>query len=67
MKTGFFAWLKRRFNLGYLVALLISLSVARLIGAAILLSSADLDEVFRLSDRIKREYRCVWCEAKAEL
>ena len=36
MKTGFFAWLKRRFNLGYLVALLISLSVALLIGAVIL-------------------------------
>ena len=27
----------------------------------------ELDQVFRLSDREKREYRCVWCEAKAEL
>ena len=26
----------------------------------------ELDQVFRLSDRGKREYRCVWCEAKAE-
>ena len=27
----------------------------------------ELDQVFRLSDKEKREYRCVWCEAKAEL
>ncbi len=27
----------------------------------------ELDQVFRLSDREKREYRCAWCEAKAEL
>ena len=27
----------------------------------------ELDQVFRLSDREKREYRCIWCEAKAEL
>ena len=27
----------------------------------------ELDQVFRLCDRDKREYRCVWCEAKAEL
>ena len=26
----------------------------------------ELDQVFRLSDRGRREYRCVWCEAKAE-
>ena len=27
----------------------------------------ELDQVFRLADREKREYRCIWCEAKAEL
>ncbi len=27
----------------------------------------ELDQVFRLSDRERKEYRCVWCEAKAEL
>lgn len=27
----------------------------------------ELDQVFRLSDRVRREYRCAWCEAKAEL
>ena len=27
----------------------------------------ELDQVFRLSDRVRREDRCVWCEAKAEL
>ena len=27
----------------------------------------ELDQVFRLSDRDRREYRCAWCEAKAEL
>ena len=27
----------------------------------------ELDQVFRLCDREKRAYRCVWCEAKAEL
>ena len=27
----------------------------------------ELDQVFRLSDRDRKEYRCVWCEAKAEL
>ena len=26
----------------------------------------ELEQVFRLSDRTAREYRCVWCEAKAE-
>ena len=26
----------------------------------------ELEQVFRLSDRTTREYRCVWCEAKAE-
>ena len=25
----------------------------------------ELDQVFRLSDREKKEYRCVWCETKA--
>ena len=25
----------------------------------------ELDQVFRLSDREKREYRCIWCETKA--
>ena len=25
----------------------------------------ELDQVFRLCDREKREYRCVWCETKA--
>ena len=27
----------------------------------------ELDQVFRLSDREKKEYRCVWCETKAEI
>ena len=27
----------------------------------------ELDQVFRLSDRAKKEYRCVWCETKAEI
>ena len=27
----------------------------------------ELEQIFRLSDREKREYRCAWCEAKAEL
>ena len=27
----------------------------------------ELDQVFRLSDRERKEYRCVWCDAKAEL
>ena len=27
----------------------------------------ELDQVFRLSDRERKDYRCVWCEAKAEL
>ena len=27
----------------------------------------ELDQVFRLADREKKEYRCIWCEAKAEL
>ena len=25
----------------------------------------ELEQVFRLSDREKKEYRCVWCETKA--
>ena len=25
----------------------------------------ELDQIFRLSDRAKREYRCAWCETKA--
>ena len=25
----------------------------------------ELDQVFRLADRAKREYRCAWCETKA--
>ena len=25
----------------------------------------ELDQIFRLSDREKREYRCAWCETKA--
>ena len=25
----------------------------------------ELDQIFRLSDRAKKEYRCVWCETKA--
>ena len=25
----------------------------------------ELDQIFRLADPEKREYRCVWCEAKA--
>ena len=27
----------------------------------------ELDQVFRLVDRDRKEYRCVWCEAKAEM
>ena len=27
----------------------------------------ELDQVFRLADREKKEYRCVWCETKAEI
>ena len=27
----------------------------------------EIDHVFRLSDKGKKEYRCVWCEAKAEI
>ena len=26
----------------------------------------ELDHVFRLTDRAKKEYRCAWCEAKAD-
>ena len=25
----------------------------------------ELEQIFRLADPEKREYRCVWCEAKA--
>ena len=25
----------------------------------------ELDQIFRLADRAKKEYRCVWCETKA--
>jgi aspartate carbamoyltransferase regulatory subunit len=27
----------------------------------------ELDQVFRLVDRDRKEYRCIWCEAKAEI
>ncbi len=28
-------------------------------------SEQELDHIFRLTDRAKKEYRCAWCEAKA--
>ena len=28
-------------------------------------SEQELDHIFRLTDREKKEYRCAWCEAKA--